>query len=83
MDFLLKKEKIVIETKMTRKATTSKTIGDELIVSRDRYRVHSDCRVLYCFVYDPAEHISSPRGLERDLSKIDDQFEIRVRVVQA
>jgi hypothetical protein len=68
MDFLLKPEKIVIEAKKTRKGLGSKEIGDELIVDIERYKEHPDCKLLFCFVYDPDGRISNPQGIEKDLS---------------
>ena len=67
MDFLLKKEKIVIEVKKTRKGLSDKEIGDQLIVDVDRYKVHPDCSRLICFVYDPEGRIGNPIGLMNDL----------------
>ena len=67
MDFLLKKEKIVVETKMTRKGLTDKEIGDQLIVDIERYKGHPDCDTLICFVYDPEGRITNSRGLSEDL----------------
>jgi hypothetical protein len=71
MDFLLKKEKVVIEVKKTRKGLDAKRLGDELIIDMARYRNHSDCNTLICFVYDPENRISNPAGLESDLSRDD------------
>jgi len=67
IDFLLKKERIVIEVKKTRDTLKDKEIGDELLQDIARYKNHPDCDVLYCFVYDPQGLISNPRGLENDL----------------
>ena len=67
MDFLLKKEKIVIETKMTRKGLADKEIGDQLIVDIERYKEHPDCNTLICFIYDPDGRITNSRGLSEDL----------------
>jgi len=73
MDFLLKTERIVVETKMTRTGLGAKAIGDELLVDIGRYsRAHPDCRTLVCFVYDPDGHITNPEGLERDLNRVYD-----------
>ena len=69
MDFLLKKEKIVVETKMTRKGLADKEIGNQLIVDIERYKEHPDCDTLICFVYDPEGRIANPRGLSGDLEK--------------
>ncbi len=80
MDFLLKNEKIVIEVKKTRKGLTDKQIGDQLLQDIERYKKHSDCDYLICFVYDPEGRIGNPRGLEKDLSKEEDGFRVSVYV---
>lgn len=67
VDFLLKKEKVIIEVKKTREGLKDKQIGDELLQDIARYKNHPDCDILYCFVYDPDNFISNPRGLEEDL----------------
>ena len=71
MDFLLKNERIVIETKMMRKGLGSKELGDQLLVDIERYKEHPDCATLFCLVYDPEWVIPNPEGLENDLSKTD------------
>ena len=53
IDFLLKGERLAIETKMTRRSLGQKEVGDELIVDMKRYRSHPGLRTLVCFVYDP------------------------------
>jgi hypothetical protein len=79
-DFLLKKEKTVIELKMTRKGLGEKQIGEQLIIDIERYKSHPDCSSLYCFVYDPEGYVHNPDGLEADLSRIDDRLKRRVIV---
>jgi hypothetical protein len=69
MDFLLKREKIVIEAKKTRDGLTEKELGDELLVDVARYKAHPDCRTLVCFVYDPDQRIGNPDGLSYDLEQ--------------
>lgn len=69
VDFLLKKEKIVIEIKKTRKGLTSKQVGEQLIIDSLRYQIHPDCNRLVCFVYDPEGRVANPRGIESDLSQ--------------
>jgi hypothetical protein len=81
MDLLLKKEQIVIETKMLRKSLTQRKVRDELIIDKAHYRVHPDCKKLYCLVYDPQEKIKNPRGFETDLSDRVNGFETKVYVV--
>jgi len=69
MDFLLKNEQIVVETKKTRNGLGPKEIGEQLLVDIQKYSQHSDCKTLFCFVYDPEEKINNPEGIEGDLSK--------------
>ncbi|MBA5603711.1 hypothetical protein H1224_21960 [Pectobacterium aroidearum] len=79
VDFLLKKEKIIIEVKKTRKGLNTKEIGEQLIIDMARYKSHPDCETLVCFVYDPEERISNPVGLESDLEK--NSKDIKVKVI--
>ena len=69
MDFLLKREQLAVETKMTRKGLDQKKVGDELMVDMTRYRAHPDYRTLVCFVYDPDGFCHNPTALEDDLTK--------------
>lgn len=69
IDFLLKKEEIIIEVKKTRNTLKDKEIGSQLLIDIARYEMHPDCKELYCFVYDPESLIKNPIGLENDLAK--------------
>jgi hypothetical protein len=69
IDFLLKKERVAVEVKMTRKGLGDKEIGDQLLVDIERYKEHQDCSTLVCFVYDPDGRINNPNGLISDLQK--------------
>ena len=81
-DFLLKKEKIVIEVKKTRNSLKSKQLGDQLIVDIAKYKTHPDCKLLYCFVYDPEGYISNPKGIENDLNEDSkDKMKVIVKIV--
>jgi hypothetical protein len=64
---LLKKEKIVIEVKKTRKSLGARQIGEELIIDMARYRAHPNCDKLVCFVYDPDGWVNNPKGVIADL----------------
>lgn len=79
-DFLLKDEKIVIETKKTRKGLNNKELANELIIDIARYTAHPDCKTLICFVYDPENRIKNPRGFEKDLSKSTDELTVLVYI---
>ncbi|MCJ4474437.1 hypothetical protein ABEL73_25505, partial [Klebsiella pneumoniae] len=81
VDFLLKNEGIIIEVKKTRATLKAKDIGSELLIDSQRYRSHPDCKKLLCFVYDPDGWIANPRGLENDLNKSEDDFEIVTLIV--
>ena len=74
MDFLLKDVGIVIEVKKTRMSMTAKTLGEELLIDREKYKVHPDCKKLYCFVYDPEGLLGNPVGIKRDLEKGTEDF---------
>lgn len=67
VDFLLKKERIVIEIKKTRPRLKDGEVGEQLIIDRARYEHHPDCDLLICFIYDPEGRIGNPNGLARDL----------------
>ena len=70
MDFLLKADEIVVETKMTREGLDAGKVGDQLTVDAAHYKGHADCKTLICFVYDPHNRIKNPRGVESDLDQL-------------
>lgn len=74
VDFLLKKEKIVIEVKKTRTSMKDKDLGEQLIVDIAKYKTHPDCKKLICFIYDPEERIGNPVGMINDLEKQNENF---------
>lgn len=80
IDFLLKKEKIAVEVKKTRKSLGQREIGDQLLIDTKRYQNHPDCEVLFCFVYDPDGKIANPCGLESDLSEKNESIRVIVRI---
>jgi len=80
MDFLLKRERTVVETKMTRPGLDQRKVVDELIVDKEHYRQHPDCQTLVCFVYDPEQRLTNPDALERDLADVEGRLLTRVVV---
>lgn len=80
MDFLLKNEGIVVEIKKTRIGLSPTDLADQLIVDMERYQAHPDCKVLFCFVYDPEGRIATPEVIEQDLSKPHGNIDVRVMV---
>lgn len=81
IDFLLKQEKIAIETKMIRKGLTARKLGDDLIIDIAHYQKHPFCKTLYCLVYDPKERLRNPRGLEIDLTRKHENLDVKVFIV--
>ncbi|MDD2754670.1 MAG: DUF2321 domain-containing protein [Methanothrix sp.] len=81
MDFLLRNESIVIETKKTRDTLGSKELGDQLIIDIERYQKHTYCKTLICFVYDPDELIANPSGIEKDLNRQDGDLSVKVLIM--
>jgi hypothetical protein len=80
VDFHLKDESVVVETKMTRTGLTDSKVGDELIMDCERYKQFSGCKALFCFVYDPEHRLKRPDALESDLSRKTDNLLVRTRV---
>jgi hypothetical protein len=81
LDFLLKNESIIVETKKTRQTLKAKQVGDELLIDIQRYKSHPDCKKLVCFVYDPEGWISNPRGLENDLNRKEEKFIVKTIII--
>lgn len=81
MDFLLKKDEVVVEAKMASKKLRDKLIGEQLIIDIKKYQSHPNCKILYCLVYDPNSFIKNPVALENDLSGKHDNLYVKVFVV--
>jgi hypothetical protein len=67
MDFLLKPERVVVETKFVREDHDDRKITNELLIDRERYRAHQDCQTLVCYVYDPFRRLRNPEAIQNDL----------------
>ncbi len=80
IDFLLKREKVVVEVKMTRSGLKQKEVASQLIEDKERYRTHPDFRTLVCFVYDPDRLIANPAAVEDDVSQDSEGFRVVVIV---
>lgn len=81
-DFLLKKERIVIEVKKTRESLGAGKVGGELLIDMARYRTHQDCDMLILFVYDPDCYINNPLGVKTDLESKDAEGKVKVVIAQ-
>jgi len=78
IDFVLKAEQIIVEIKKARPTLRARELGEELIIDIARYQTHPDCKLLYCFVYDPDGYIRNPQGIENDLARDGDPFPVKV-----
>ena len=63
-DFLLPKERILIETKMTRLGLDDRKLLEELIIDKEFYRKEPNIDIILCLVYDPERRIKNPEGLK-------------------
>lgn len=85
MDFLLPTYCLVIELKFVRDRTHAKRIGDELIIDIEHYRVHPQCKILWCVVYDSDHLLTNAEGLQKDLegkrSRESGELVVKVMVV--
>ena len=68
MDFLLKREAIAVEVKVTAAYRTDKHIKPELLVDFEDYRQHPSVKTLIAVVYDIASTFRNPAGFEEDLT---------------
>jgi hypothetical protein len=81
LDFLLKDERIAVETKMTRSSLGPRRLGDELAQDILRYRAHDHADAYFALVYDPEKHILNASGFEKDFLP-DAAFPVRVVIIQ-
>lgn len=68
-DFILKKQQMVIETKMTRESMTDMRLGEEIIVDAEKYFTHPDCKKVYVFVYDKSHQIKNYKAIKNDIEQ--------------
>ena len=78
IDFLIKSENIGIEIKKTRLNLRDKELGEQLIIDKERYKSHHNCKTLICFVYDPEELIINSEGLASDLAEENEEMSVFV-----
>ncbi len=69
IDFLIPAFELAIEVKKARSTMTAKSLADELIVDRDRYKTEQRAKHLICLVFDYDGILAGPRGLEADLAR--------------
>jgi REase_DpnII-MboI len=69
VDFVLPDFKLAVELKSTRATLNAASVGDQLIVDRDRYAKETSTNHLMCLVFDYDGNLENPRGMERDLER--------------
>lgn len=69
VDFLLPDYGLVVELKHTRDGLSDKSLGEQLLVDRERYVHAKSARHLLAVVFDPGRVLSNPAGLEKDLQR--------------
>jgi hypothetical protein len=79
VDFYLKRERTIVEAKMTRKGLDQKEVANQLIIDTARYGADEKVDKLVCFVYDPERRCTNPTALESDLTQT--RGRLRVAVV--
>ena len=79
-DLLLKAERVVVETKMTRQGLGQREVVEELTIDKAHYRGHPNCGTLVCFVYDPERRLGNPGAIESDLVERSESLDVRVVV---
>jgi len=69
IDFLLTRERILIETKMPRSRLADKRLKEELSIDLKCYQKHPGFDTLIFFVYDPDKCIKNPGAFETDFNE--------------
>ena len=80
MDFVLKREKIVLETKFMGAKLIQGEVTRQLTIDEKYYRQYPDCQTLICFVYDPEYRCDNPTALENDVKLDEGDFRVIVLV---
>jgi hypothetical protein len=78
IDFLLKREKVMIEVKKTRQGLQDRKLGDEIKIDISSYK-YPEASTLVFFVYDPDALIQNANAIIDDLENLSKE-ELSVRV---
>ncbi|MEU6127542.1 hypothetical protein ABZ805_00060 [Saccharopolyspora sp. NPDC047091] len=81
MDFLLRRERVVVEVKMTRPSLGARELRHQLVDDLFGYRRQPGVAALLFVVLDRDRHVDNPAGFEQDIA--DDDPELLVRAVIA
>lgn len=79
MDFVIRNERIVVETKMASSVLREKVLGEQLNEDVTWYRKNKEnCKTLVCFVYDPDRVLKNPAELMEIETRSDPEFTVIV-----
>ncbi|TAK31057.1 MAG: hypothetical protein EPO21_18295 [Chloroflexota bacterium] len=68
IDFVSARARLCLEAKMPRDREHAKKIADELKIDIESYYVHSACKTLVVFIFDPEGYMADARNQEAQLS---------------
>lgn len=80
VDFLLPRERMVVEAKMTRNGLGQKDVIDQLLIDVGRYSKMDHIETLVCLVFDPERRCTNPKGIESDVENSGGRLKVRVVV---
>lgn len=80
VDFLLPKEKIIVEAKMMRDSLSQKEVINQLIIDCGRYSNHPSVNTLVCLIYDPNGKCQNPAAIENDIQSSGSRLNVKVIV---
>ncbi|MFA6243348.1 MAG: hypothetical protein WC655_20585 [Candidatus Hydrogenedentales bacterium] len=80
VDFLLPRERMLIEAKMTRKGLIQKEVVNQLLIDVGRYSKVEGIDTLVCVIYDPERYCTNPKAIETDVENSGTRLKIRVVV---
>lgn len=80
VDFLLPKERVVIEAKMMRDSLSQKEVVNQLLIDCGRYSNHSGVNTLACLIYDPEGKCQNPTAMENDIQNSGSRLKVKVIV---
>ena len=69
VDFLLPHFGLAVELKHTSTAMTDATVGEQLMIDRERYNTNPHVTHLIVLIFDHDGYLRNPRGLESDLQR--------------
>lgn len=57
------------------------SLNAQIKIDIAKYKTHPNCKILYCFVYDPDGYVNNPKGIENDLNNDKSDMKVKVKIV--